>query len=338
MHQDHAASHRIAARAAAAKEWLDSPPGKRVQKWISFGLSILILLLLARSIAGLGWQQVVAALPWNPLFWLLFTASYLMLPLVDFIIYRRWWPLTWHDLGLFLKMRVMNEALFSYSGHTYLLVRVTSMLGIAYDPNAPAKRILGRGNTAGLDPRTSPLAAVKDMAITSGLAGNFTTLVMLLLAIALGGGGVITSAMDPRTVSILLWSFGAMIALNLGIILFRNRVMSIPTGENLRAFWWHLFRVNVQHFLFIGSWVVALPMIPFATWFLLGALRMVIQRMPVPNKEVLFAAIAVQLAGEASVDVAALMAAQGALYLIFHVLAWVVASVIEDRKPGQGVR
>ena len=332
MQHEQGITKRIFIKAASLKEWFDSPRGKRLQQWISAGLSILILLLLAESIAALGWRQVVAALPSNPLFWLLFAGSYLLLPITDFIIYRRWWPLTAGDFGLFLKMRVMNEALFSYSGHTYLLVRAAALLGIDFDPDAPSKPIMGRGEGHGLDPRTSPLAAVKDMAITSGLAGNLTTLAMLLLAIAMGGGAVITRAMDPSTVSVLLWSFGAMIVLNLGIVAFRHRVMSIPTRENMRAFWWHLFRVNGAHMLFVASWVAALPMIPFGTWFLLGALRMVIGRMPVPNKEILFAAIAVQLTGDASVEVAALMAAQGALYLLFHVAAWLVASVLERRQ------
>lgn len=325
--------HRLAASVGPARAWLDSPRGILLQKAFSITLSVIVLVLLARSIALLGWREVLAALPASPLFWLCFIGAYVLPPLGDWAIYRRWWPIGWRSLAVFLKMRVMNEALFSYSGHTYLMVWSSKLFGQPFDPSKPAPRILGRGNTAGLDPSSAPLAAIKDMAITSGLAGNFTTLVLLVVALAMGGGPIIAAAMDPRTVSIFLWAFSGMILLNIGIVLFRNQVMSIPARENVFAFLLHLLRVNAQHILFVASWVIALPMIDFGTWFLLGALRMVIMRMPIPNKELLFAAIAVQLTGEASVAVAALMAAQGALHLVFHGLAWGAAAVLEASGP-----
>ena len=324
---------RLVIAANTARDWLDSPPGKRLQKIVSGGLSVLILLILARSIADIGWRQVVGALPASPLFWLLFAGSYALQPLTEWIIYRRWWPINWRAIAIFLKMRVMNEALFSYAGHTFLLVWATNMLGIEYDPDAPPKRLLGRGDGPGLDPATSPFAAVKDMAITSGLAGNLMTLLMLILALSLDNEGVLAKAVDPSTLKTIVIAFGLLIILNIGIVIQRNRVMSIPVAENMRSFWWHLFRVTTAHALFVATWIVALPQIGIATWILLGALRLVIGRMPLPNKELLFAAIAVSLTGDASVEVAALMAAQGALHLVFHGIAWVTATTIEASGP-----
>jgi hypothetical protein len=302
-----------------------------LQRGFSALLSILILGLLADAIAQVGWRNVLAALPANPLFWILFVGSYALPPLVDWFIYRRWWSLGAGSTAVFLKMRVMNEALFSYSGHTYLLVWAANRLGVEFDPTKPPPRILGRGDGPGVDPATSPFAAVKDMAITSGLAGNLATLLMLVAAVLMGGEVVLNEAVDPSTMKILLWSFAAMIALNIGILAFRGKVMSIPVRENLFAFRWHLLRVLLAHIALVASWVVALPHIPFGTWFLLGALRMVIGRMPLPNKELLFAAIAVGLTGDAAADVAALMAAQGALHLVLHAVSWLAASAIEAR-------
>ncbi|WP_199554356.1 hypothetical protein [Sandaracinobacteroides hominis] len=325
------ATQRIMASIEPVRQWMDGPSGKRAQRFFSGSLSILILWLLASSIAEIGWRQVLAALPANPLFWLCFAGAYFILPLTDWFIYRRWWKLGWRDIGVFLKMRVMNEALVSYSGHTYLLIWAAERMGIAFDPKAPPPRILGRGDGQGVDPATSPFAAVKDMAITSGLAGNLGTLIMLLLALGLGGNAVVGEAFDRRTLDILIWSFGAMILLNIGIVAFRGRVMSLPVKENMFAFRWHLFRLLLGHALLVLSWVVALPMIPFGSWFQLGALRQVVARMPLPNKELLFAAIAVSIAGEASVEVAALMAAQGALHLVFHGISWAMALAIEKR-------
>jgi hypothetical protein len=317
---------RLSGMADTVRSWTGSPLGQRLSRWFNALLSILILLLLVRAIAQVGWQQVVDVVPASLLFWMVLIAGYLMPPFVEWWIYRRWWHLDRGAIGVFLKMRVMNDALFSYSGHTYLLVWASKFLGVAFDPANPP-RVLGRGGGTGVDPAQNPVAAVKDMAITSGIAGVLSTLVLLLLAIGIAEEGTIGNSLDPRTVTILIWSFGAMIVLNLGIILFRHNVMTLPVQENMFAFWWHLFRVLAVQALLVASWALALPGIDGKTWFLLGALRMVIMRMPVPNKEVLFAAIAVSLAGDTAQDIAALMAAQGALHLVFHATAWGIAAM-----------
>lgn len=324
--------HRLSDASKVLRDWTGSPWGKRLGRGLNAALSILILALLVRAIADVGWQQVIDVLPASPLFWLVLIGGYLLPPLVEWFIYRRWWDLDMRSIGVFLKMRVMNDALFSYSGHTYLLVWASRRLGFSFDPADPP-RILGRGGGPGVDPAENPVAAVKDMAITSGIAGVLATLVLLLAALLIAGTGPIGSSLDPRTVTILVWSFGAMIVLNLGIILFRDNVMTLPVRANMFAFWWHLFRVFAVQALLVASWALALPGIEGRTWFLLGALRMVVMRMPVPNKEVLFAAIAVSLAGDTAQDIAALMAAQGALHLIFHALAWGVAASLDGRQP-----
>ena len=320
---------RLMQFAERAKAWGNSPVAIRFKKALNALLSIIILALLARAIARVGWEQVVDVVPMSLLFWAFFLGSYVLPPLTEWFIYRRWWKFGWPAFAVFLRMRVMNDALFSYSGHSYLLVWAAQRLGIAFDPKAPPPRILGRGDGPGVDPAKSPFAAVKDMAITSGLAGNFATLVLLLLALSMDGANVLGAALDPRTLTILVWSFAALIVLNVGILLFRGNVMSLPTQENLFAFRWHLFRVLMTQALLVASWAVALPGMPFETWFLLGALRMVVMRLPVPNKEILFAAIAVSVTGDASVEIAALMAAQGALQLILHVVSWGAAAAID---------
>ncbi len=263
--------------------------------------------------------------------------GYLLPPLVEWFIYRRWWRFDVGAIGVFLKMRVMNDALFSYSGHTYLLVWASRFLGVAFDPRDPP-RVLGRGGGPGVDPAQNPVAAVKDMAITSGIAGVLATLVLLLLALGMADAEAVRATLDPRTRLILKWSFGAMIVLNLGIVLFRHNVMTLPARENMIAFGWHMFRVLAVQALLVATWAVALPGIDWETWFLLGALRMVVMRMPVPNKEVLFAAIAVSLAGDTAQDVAALMAAQGALHLVFHAVAWAIAAMLDSRDVPDGAQ
>ena len=328
-------SDKVMAWGAAFGQWFSTPAGMRVKRIGTILLSVVIILILVRSIADIGWQEVLHALPASPAFWLAYLASYFIQPVVDFLIYRRWWVFGWKGIAVFLKKRVMNESLIAYSGETYLMAWAAKLLDFEFDPNAKQAPILGRDGGEGLDPREHPLAAIKDVNITSGLAGNLVTLLMLLVALAMGGDEVLSDTLDPDMMRRLSIGFAMLVLLSLSILGFRNRVFSLPTRENLWSGWMHFGRVSAQHVLFTLSWIIALPMIPLDVWILLGALRLVIMRLPVPNKEILFAAIAVSLTGSMGVHVQALMAAQGALHLVMHAFSWAVGTAIEETEPGK---
>ncbi|MBC7506541.1 MAG: hypothetical protein H7267_12595, partial [Sandarakinorhabdus sp.] len=188
------------ARMSAVRDWFGSPAGRRFTMIASFVMSAIILALLVQAIASVGWRELVAVTPTTPLYWLLFINFYFFQPLMDWQIFRHWWKLGWRTLAMFLKRRVMNEALFSYAGDAFMMAWTVTRFDIAFDPNAAAAPRLGRGDGPGVHAADAPIAAIKDVAITSGLAGNLFTLLMLGLAILLGGDTVIDSAIDPATV------------------------------------------------------------------------------------------------------------------------------------------
>jgi hypothetical protein len=322
----------ILARANALRDWFKTKTGRRFQMIASALMSLAILGLLVRAIVDVGWQELVAVTPLTPAYWLLFIAFYFFQPLMDWQILRKWWGLGWRTLSMFFKRRVMNEALFSYAGDAFMMAWAATRFKIAFDPEDATPK-LGRGDGPGTPAREAPIAAIKDVAITSGLAGNLFTLLMLILAVMLGGKTIMDSDIDPTTIRRLITGFALLIGLSLTILFNRNKLLTLPVADNLRTFWLHLIRVSAMHFLLVATWFVALPLIGIGTWLVLGALRLVIGRMPVPNKELLFAALAVSLTGDASVEVAALMAAQGVLYLAAHGLAWLLAVAIDAAEP-----
>jgi hypothetical protein len=322
----------ILARANALRDWFKTAAGRRFQMIASAVMSVAILGLLVRAIVDVGWQELVAVTPRTPAYWLLFGAFYFFHPLMDWQIYRKWWNLGWRTLSMFFKRRVMNEALFSYAGDAFMMAWAATRFNVEFDPDDTTPK-LGRGDGPGTPAREAPIAAIKDVAITSGLAGNLFTLLMLILAVALGGKTIMDSDIDPTTIRRLIIGFALLIGLSLTILFNRNKLLTLPVADNVRTFWLHLIRVSAMHFLLVATWFVALPLIGVGTWLVLGALRLVIGRMPVPNKELLFAALAVSLTGDASVQVAALMAAQGVLYLAAHGLAWLMAIVIDETDP-----
>ncbi|MCG2840211.1 hypothetical protein L6Q21_04345 [Sandaracinobacter sp. RS1-74] len=287
------------------------PPVAR--RALSLGLSAIILVYLASAVADIGWGEVLAVLPSNPLFYLLVAMSYMATPITEYVIFRRWWPLTPRALAIFSKKRVLNEAVFGYSGDAYLFMWAKKNLGA---------REVGAG----------PLAAVKDVAITSALAGNVATLLMLGLALALGGGPAVEQAFSGAAMRPVGLGFAFVISISMGILLFSRKVMSLSARENALLFLLHCGRLIAGSALLLLAWIIALPSVDVGTWIVLGALRMVVTRLPfVPNKELLFAAISVSLTGSAAPEVAALMAAAGALHLVSHVISYAGASFVESR-------
>ena len=291
------------------KRFADLTPVLR--KLLSISLSIVILAYLVHAVSRIGWVEVLEVLPANPLFYLLVAMSYMATPVTEYVIFRRWWPITPRALAIFSKKRVLNDAVFGYSGDAYLFVWAKKALG---------DRVVG----------ATPLAAVKDVAITSALAGNVATLTMLALALALGGGPAVEQAFAGDTMRSVGIGFAFVISVSLGILLFSSKVMSLTARENFVVFLLHSVRLLAGSALLLLAWILALPQVDVGTWFVLGALRMVVTRLPfVPNKELLFAAIGVSLTGASAPQVAALMAAAGALHVAGHVIAYITATLAE---------
>ncbi|WP_439534158.1 hypothetical protein [Polymorphobacter sp.] len=312
------------------KEWAATPAGQRVQRAISLLLSLVIIGLLVRAVADIGWSSLVDVLPPAPAFWLFFAAQYLAQPVADWLIYRPWWRLHPIDIGVFFKKHVLNEALFAYAGDGWLMAWAARRLNIPFDAANPP-RIAGRGDNPGFDPAANPFAAVKDVAITSGLAGNLFTLLMLLLALGLGAASTLEDTLAPDLLKQGSAGFAVLVALNIAILFNRNRLFTLPVRANIHSFLLHFGRVSLSHALIVGTWMVALPEVGLSAWLLLGALRLVISRMPLPNKQLLFAAIAASIAGDAAPALAALMAAQGVLTIAGHALTWFLAEAMQRR-------
>lgn len=322
-------------RIETARSWTTTPAGRRTGQVISVILSLFILSLLLRAIAEVGWRSLIAVLPHTPLaatvFWLAFIGQYLAQPVYDWLIFHRWWQLRTQEISVFLRKHALNETLFAYAGEGWLLAWGAQRSGIPFNPENPP-RIAGRGQGPGIAPGVSIFADVKDVAITSGLAGNLFTFAMLLAALAMGAADALGTALDPALLQRGALGFAALIALNIVILINRGRLFSLQRPANTRSFALHMGRVTTSHALLLVSWVAALPMVGLSAWLLLGAMRLVIARLPLPNKQLLFAALAVSLASESAPAVAALMAAQGVLTLALHSLSWLAAELIERKR------
>lgn len=282
--------------AAAASDIAGLEPLVRIrQRWPAVLIAVISLAMVAglvRELLRYGLAGFDKAAPDAPLFYLLFLCVYLNNPLGDFVIFRGLWRIPFvGGLAALLKKRIANDVVVGYSGdlYFYLWARQKAQMVAA------------------------PFGAVKDVAILSAIAGNGLSLVMLAIALLLGG-----ELMTDDEYQIAAGSFAIIAAVSLPFLIFSNRVFSLPADRLWQVFGIHSLRI-VSGFVFVAAaWHVALPSVPIGMWIFLAAARLLTSRIPLAsNSDLLFATFAIMLIGEGDA-LSQLIAFSAACTLMLH--------------------
>src|SRR5439155_2533777 len=236
-------------------------------------LVVLMLIVLLGKIYKDGVSEYSNTLPRSPIFYLSVLAGYLLLPLSELLIFRRLWGIGSGGLAVLLRKRVANELLLGYSGEAYLYAWARSRkakIGTAFQ-------------------------AVKDVSITSALTGNLMTLLLL---------GLIWPFADHVGVGRFAWpALGSALIifiLSMAPLLLKGRVFSLPAAELRWIASIHGTRLIIASILTGLAWWSGIPGASALYCLLLVTVRMLIGRLPfIPNKELLFATVAVFVVGSA---------------------------------------
>lgn len=287
--------------APGTQTMLDPTPlmrsGRNWTAWFGPLISFAILAVVFVQIGAFDFHKLVAMLPRAPLFWLVFAVTYSLTPVCDWIIFNRLWSIPAGGMSALFRKRISNELLLGYVGDVYFYTW--------------ARR---RVKMAG-----SPFGAVKDSAILSGVMGNVVTLVMLLFTLPLLSS--LRLAIDGQTLAI---SLSILVATSFGPILFSRKVFSLPWPERRMVAGVHLARIVANVLLYATLWHLLLPDVALSWWFMLSTLRLVLSRLPlVPNKDVLFAGVAVFLVGR-ELEIAEVLAVIASLLLAAHLLVGLI--------------
>jgi hypothetical protein len=112
-------------------------------------------------------------------------------------------------------------------------------------------------------------------------------------------------------------------------MLLRRSLFSLESKELGMVFAVHLSRIFATAILSAALWHLVLPDVPLVWWLVLASIRLLISRLPfVPNKDVMFAGIAVLALG-VRVEVSALMVLMAGLILATHVLVGVSLAFVD---------
>jgi hypothetical protein len=283
--------------------------GTEWRRWLAGCVSLALFVGVLWQLRHVGLPQIAAMLDRTPAFWATFALVYFALPVSEWIIFRRLWRLPMAGLGALIRKFVSNEVLFGYSGEAYFYLWARDRVGL---PN-------------------TPFGAVKDVAITSALAGNVATLATLAVAVpALRHGDLGRYSMP------MLWSGLAVVGISLGILLFSRKIFSLKRSDLVFVFSVHLVRLVAATLLTALLWALALPAVGLGLWAVLAALRMLLGRLPfITNKELLFANVAILLVGSRT-EVGGLMAAIAVLTLGAHLVALMLLTGLDLARAARG--
>lgn len=293
MADDSAASSASTPRIEVPLETVEEHGRTRLAGLFSMVVSLALLVVAVFQFRSLSLTDVSAMIPTNPVFWMVFAGYYLAGPVSEWFIYRRLWNMPFSGLGALIRKLVSNEILLGYLGEAQFYGWARSRLNFV----------------------TAPFGAIKDVTILSALVGNFATLAMLAWAWPLVASGQL--GLEGRTVFV---SLGVVLVTSFVILLFRQRLFSLTRPDLLFISWVHLARIAAVVIFSAWMWHLVLPTVEVGLWIVMATLRMLVSRLPLlPNKDVVFAGIAVFLLGH-DVEIAGLMTLMAVLLLLTHLV------------------
>lgn len=271
-------------------------------------LTAAMIVGLARQLLGSGLAGLTHAVPTSPLYYVAFALLYFSPPVGDFVIFRRLWKVPFDGFVALVKKRIANDVVFGYSGDAYFYA-------------------WARQNTQLV---AAPFGAVKDVTILSAMAGNVMTLIMTALALPFA-----YASLPADYTRGLVIAIPVVVAMCLPFLLFSRRVFSLERG----MLWWifavHCARLSAGCLLIAFAWHFALPGVGIGPWLVLSAARMLVSRVPfLPNKELVFATVAISVLGEDN-QLSSVTAFTAALTLLIHVIlagGFTVQGLLKRRK------
>ena len=308
MADDSTASTPPAAAAAAASrievplEVVEPQTRNRLAGLFSMLVSLAMLVVVVFQFRDLSLDKVQGMIPTAIGFWLAFACYYLAGPASEWVIYRRLWGMPASGIGALLRKLVSNEILLGYLGEAQFYAWARSRLKFV----------------------TAPFGAIKDVTILSALVGNFATLAMLIWAWPLISSGML--GLEGRTVFI---SLGVVLVTSFAILLFRKKLFSLPKTDLWFVSVVHLLRIAAVVIFSAVMWHQVLPQVEVTLWVVMATLRMLVSRLPLlPNKDVVFAGIAVFLLGH-DVEIAGLMTLMAVLLLVTHLAVGALFALLD---------
>ena len=285
----------------------ESEKGQKILKYLTHFFQLIIIGLIAYQLTGIGWGKIWAALPTNPLFYLLFLFIYFLLPFAEALAYKICWGIPYFkSIPIFIKKRIFNKDVMGYSGEIVLMNWGTNSLSVS---------------------NKQVFKDIRDMNIISSAASTFVALG--LLAVLIFSGQI--RAMDyifntgfMQEINFIDYALGGVfLAIVMGVgYRFRNYLFSMPLNISIKVFLIHSFRMMVLYAAQIFQWHIVLPGVSIEVWFTFLSVNILISRIPfIPSHELVAAGTNIELAKLLNAPVAAV----SGIFLVHDVLGKILS-------------
>lgn len=283
-------------------------------------LILAVLGILVWRLNDIGWAQVLAEVPTSPLFYLVSPLIFMLLPLNEVFTYRILLGRSVDNgLGIFARKRVLNDSVFTYSGEFYLLARLRKVPGLTKDKDRLFRIIL-------------------DNNMISALVSNTVTILLVLGMVLMGRNDVLETIYSTSPIAVTSFAVFCVVLYIISIFMFwrSNHI----TGTTF----WQLFGLHTTRALAIMAlqilqWSLGMPGELLMTWLVFLTVQLLLSRLPLPNLELVFFAVAISLSGLASGSEAAVVALFGAVTatsLVVQLITFITTSFIRaDAQVGK---
>ena len=283
-----------------------NPGGRRALQLLRWIIPIVLLVLIGRRLAELGWRQIWIARPGNIGFYLLLVMQFFLQPFGDYFVYRGLWgTANTPPMAVILRKRLLNTFMLDYSGEAFFYFWAQARLKLA-----PGMLV----------------HAIKDSNLLSGGAGLVMVYLMVLALLASGGLTI------PAALNVHSWIFALAgtvpLILCAGLVLGHRKLTALSRAQIAATFAIHFTRSLAVLAVEFGLWELsgALPTAVACLQFV--ALRLVVTRLPlVPNKDLIFVGAGIAAAGLANVSVTPVATVLVILAAADLILAATVASL-----------
>jgi len=272
-------------------------------------IMIAVIGFLAWKVMHIGWQDVLAHLPTQPGFYILFFMIFLLMPVNELFVYQILWqrPLL-KSFPILIRKRIYNQAVMGYSGEAYFAFWAKQNL------NIPAGQIF---------------SDIKDNNILSALISNSLTILLLMVFFFSGQLKLVTDA-DPSVTSYIIFAAIVTGILVPVVIRFRHKILGLASRFILILLSLHTARLLLTLGLQVLQMSLVLEGVPAEVWLLLFTSHMVMTRIPfLPNVDLMFVGLGVSLAGyfnASPASVVGMFVALGALSQITNLVLYALTS------------
>jgi len=289
-----------------AISFFESQTGKLILQISHYAILTGVVIWLGYKLYRVGWQEVLQHLPGNPVFYLLYPLHYLTNPIVQIIVYRRTWKFNvLRSIPVFLIKRIMNAEVLGYSGEVYFFAWIKNKIQIK------SRKIV---------------ETVRDYNIISAGSTNIIS-ILLLIGYLIFGRLELSHLMGD--LNLLYFGAGLVIVIIFFALAYRFRKYLFSTSLNMTLFvgGMHMLRMLSGLFIQIILWSVAIPEVPLHIWITYTALAVIVSRIPISNKQLIFVGLGVSMSDNLGISEAAIFGLFGSIAALEKLFSFLLFSV-----------